>query len=201
MGRGVPELGDREMRPVGSDVGAPRGAALDDRDGGALNFNLETDLVRSVRWHASVDEPLDPGEVQLRELRSGGHGARLPSDRVCRQVKRRRIRYVLDRSYVLLARLPVEPISHPICAWLPLGKAQRLGSEAYESPALPLSYSAAANRISERHSERQPTTQSQRALASLLDAIRRNHEPLTNGADRGSTRRPPRRRLRVTCAS
>lgn len=79
MGRGVPEPGDREVRPLGPEVGPPRGAAFNDRDGGALNFNLETDLVRGVRWHASVDEPLDPGEIQFRELRSGGHRATLPT--------------------------------------------------------------------------------------------------------------------------
>jgi hypothetical protein len=35
---------------------------------------------------------------------------------------RSQIRYALYRSYVLLARWPIEPISHPIRAWLPHGK-------------------------------------------------------------------------------
>jgi hypothetical protein len=61
-----------------------------------------------------------------------------------------RIRYALYPSYVLLARWLIEPISHPIRAWLPLGKAQRLDGEAYESPALPLSYSATAIKLIER---------------------------------------------------
>jgi hypothetical protein len=44
----------------------------------------------------------------------------------------------------------MEPISHPIRARFPLGKAQRLGGEAYESPALPLSYSAVVFKLIER---------------------------------------------------
>jgi hypothetical protein len=66
-------------------------------------------------------------------------------------------RYVLYRSYVLLDSLPIEPISHPIRACVPLGKAQRLDRQAYESPALPLSYSATAAKFIERDPERQPT--------------------------------------------
>jgi hypothetical protein len=49
------------------------------------------------------------------------------------------IRYALYRSYVLFFYSPIEPITEQIRAWVPLGKAQRLGGEAYESPALPLS--------------------------------------------------------------
>jgi hypothetical protein len=41
-------------------------------------------------------------------------------------------RYALYRSYVLLARPPIEPISHPIRAWLPLGKAQRIEEVTYD---------------------------------------------------------------------
>jgi hypothetical protein len=55
-----------------------------------------------------------------------------------------------------LARPKIEPISHEIRAWLPLGKAQRLDGQAYESPALPLSYSAAIAKLIERDPERQP---------------------------------------------
>jgi hypothetical protein len=51
-------------------------------------------------------------------------------------------RYALDRSYVLLVPPPIEPISHQIRAWVPLRKAQRIEEVTYESPALPLSYSA-----------------------------------------------------------
>jgi hypothetical protein len=35
--------------------------------------------------------------------------------------------YALDRSYVLLAERPIELVSHPIRAWPPLAKPQRLG--------------------------------------------------------------------------
>jgi hypothetical protein len=56
---------------------------------------------------------------------------------------------------VLLARRPIEPISHPIRAWVPLTKAQRIEEVTYESPALPLSYSAAATKLIERDPERQ----------------------------------------------
>jgi hypothetical protein len=41
---------------------------------------------------------------------------------------------VLYRSYVLLALPPIEPISHPIRAWFPLGKALRIDEVTYESP-------------------------------------------------------------------
>ena len=43
-----------------------------------------------------------------------------------------RIRYALYRSYVLYARPTIEPISHPIRAWLPLGKAQRIEVMTYD---------------------------------------------------------------------
>jgi hypothetical protein len=56
-----------------------------------------------------------------------------------------RIRYVLYRSYVLLAR---PPITEQIPDELTIGKAQRLDREAHEPPALPLSYSAAARSLS-----------------------------------------------------
>jgi len=66
-----------------------------------------------------------------------------------------RIRYALYRSYVLYARPTIEPISHPIRAWLPLGKAQRIEVLTYESPALPLSYSAVGFKLTERDWRRQ----------------------------------------------
>jgi len=62
----------------------------------------------------------------------------------------RSIGYALYRSYVLLDRRPIEPISHPIRAWVPLGKAQRIEELTYESPALPLSYSAVVYKLTER---------------------------------------------------
>jgi hypothetical protein len=56
-----------------------------------------------------------------------------------------KIRCALYRIYVLLAEPPIEPISGGIPDQVPLGKAQRIGGRANESPALPLSYSAAAS--------------------------------------------------------
>jgi len=41
-------------------------------------------------------------------------------------------RYALYRSYVLLAKPPIELISHPIRAWVPLGKAQRIEEVTYD---------------------------------------------------------------------
>ncbi len=90
-------------------------------------------------------------------------------------------RYALFRSYVLLLEPPIEPISHPIRASLPLGKAQRIDRQAYESPALPLSYSAIVERISaparagklaSRGWQRltRPATQVRRNRISVLDA-------------------------------
>jgi len=49
---------------------------------------------------------------------------------------------------MLLAPPPVEPITEHILDQIPLGKAQRLDRRAYESPALPLSYSAAVSSLS-----------------------------------------------------
>jgi hypothetical protein len=65
-------------------------------------------------------------------------------------------RYVLYRSYVLLVEPVIEPITERIPDQVPLGKAQRLDGRAYESPALPLSYSAAGIKLIERDPERQP---------------------------------------------
>ena len=41
-------------------------------------------------------------------------------------------RYVLYRSYVLLARRPIEPISHLIRARVPLMEAQRIEEVTYD---------------------------------------------------------------------
>jgi hypothetical protein len=65
-------------------------------------------------------------------------------------VIRERIRYVLNRSYVLLGGTAIEHISEQICAQIPRSEAQRIEEVTYESPALPLSYSATAFKISER---------------------------------------------------
>jgi len=59
-------------------------------------------------------------------------------------------RYALYRSYVLLCQPSIELISEQLPDQVPLGKAQRLSREAYESPALPLSYSAVVFKLTER---------------------------------------------------
>jgi len=63
--------------------------------------------------------------------------------------------YVLYRSYVLLGSPTIEPISEHFSDQVPLGKAQRLDGEAYESPALPLSYSAVRCKLTEHDRGRQ----------------------------------------------
>jgi hypothetical protein len=50
---------------------------------------------------------------------------------------------------VLFVNSQIEPISEHLPDQVPLGKAQRLDRQAYESPALPLSYSAAASKLTE----------------------------------------------------
>jgi hypothetical protein len=62
---------------------------------------------------------------------------------------------VLYPSYVLLASPQIEPITEQVPDQLPLREAQRIAAEAYESPALPLSYSAAAVKLIERDPEGQ----------------------------------------------
>ena len=57
---------------------------------------------------------------------------------------------------MLLDLLPIEPISEHIPDQIPLGKAQRIDGEAYESPALPLSYSAAGPKLTECDLSQQP---------------------------------------------
>ena len=57
---------------------------------------------------------------------------------------------------MLFVQRPIEPISHPIRAWVPLGKAQRIEEVTYESPALPLSYSAVAVKLTEHELRQQP---------------------------------------------
>jgi hypothetical protein len=60
---------------------------------------------------------------------------------------KRRQRYALYRRHVLQDSASIEPISEHIPDQVPLGKAQRLDRLANESPALPLSYSAMAERF------------------------------------------------------
>jgi hypothetical protein len=94
--------------------------------------------------HAAVEQPptrrVYDGAGWGKHRRVAGRNAReLYGSR-----RNRRFRYALYRSYVLLRSTPMEPISHPIRAWVPLTKAQRIEDVTYESPALPLSYSAGA---------------------------------------------------------
>jgi hypothetical protein len=58
-----------------------------------------------------------------------------------------------------LAAPQIEPITEQVPDQVPLGKAQRLDGQAYESPALPLSYSAGVTKLIERDPERQPQSQ------------------------------------------
>jgi len=67
-----------------------------------------------------------------------------------------RIRYALYRSYVLLEKVTIEHISEQFRAQDPRSEAQRIEEVAYESPALPLSYSATVVKITERDSPQQP---------------------------------------------
>ena len=89
--------------------------------------------------------------------------ARLPSS-----FADQHIRYVLYRSYVLLAAPQIEPITEQVADQIPLGKAQRLHREAYESPALPLSYSANEIKLIERDPQRQPPTQEHMNVAQHI---------------------------------
>ena len=57
---------------------------------------------------------------------------------------------MLYGRYVLLDEAAIEHISEQIRAQIPRSGPQRLDREAYESPALPLSYSATPNKITER---------------------------------------------------
>jgi hypothetical protein len=63
---------------------------------------------------------------------------------------------VLYGSYVLLGWTQIQPISEQIPDQAPLGKAQRSNGEAYESPALPLSYSAVEVKLTEHDLRQQP---------------------------------------------
>ena len=81
----------------------------------------------------------------------------------------RRIRYALYRSYALLSSPTIEPISGGIPDHVPLGRAQRSGWEAYESPALPLSYSA-VDLCSDRQGHQAPM--SSKSLAQRSSSTR-----------------------------
>jgi hypothetical protein len=68
----------------------------------------------------------------------------VPAGMVTRRLGRANhpFRYALDLSYVLSASPQIEPITEEVPDQIPLGEAQRIDRQAYESPALPLSYSA-----------------------------------------------------------
>ena len=86
-------------------------------------------------------------------------------------------RYALYRSYALLGSASIEPITEQVTDQVPLGKAQRIDGEAYESPALPLIYSATVIKLTERDPERQPPSQEQITVA----------QHITIGARRGAS--------------
>ena len=88
---------------------------------------------------------------------------------------------MVDRSYVLNRLVLIEPITEHIPVQVPLGKAQRLDLQAYESPALPLTYSADGVKLIERDRGRQPpriqlTTIQQHIPVRLADDPRLFHE-------------------------
>jgi len=136
----VPKSGDREAAPLWSEVRAPRCMALDDRDRDARPQPRDG----PDAWRAAARVPRrTAGSWRGRALGSScGWTHPQTTERLSRKARRPRIRYALDRSYVLLASSQIEPISHLSRAWRPLGKAQRIEEVTYESPALPLSYSA-----------------------------------------------------------
>ena len=71
---------------------------------------------------------------------------------------------------MLFPSRPIEPISEQIPDQVPLGKPQRFDGEAYESPALPLSCSAAVVKLIERDRERQPTSLERIAIEKHMTA-------------------------------
>jgi hypothetical protein len=85
-------------------------------------------------------------------------------------------RYALNRSYVLLGLASIEPITDQIPDRPPLGKAQRIEELTYESPALPLSYSATTAKLTERALPGQPQV-SAHDFCHLLLASHRAHRP------------------------
>jgi hypothetical protein len=98
-----------------------------------------------------------------------------------------RIRYVLYRSYVLLAMAPIEHISERIRAQLPSSEPQRIDQEAYESPALPLSYSAAVVKITEHDQSRQPPALQHITIQQHITFVHRNgSEPTANRSPTGN---------------
>ena len=108
-----------------------------------------------------VTQPVHSVQSTLANQRSRvdlrvGFGATSPRARPPSPFADQHIRYVLYRSYVLLATPQIEPITEHIPDQIRLGKAQRLDREAYESPALPLSYSAAEFKFTERDLRQQP---------------------------------------------
>jgi hypothetical protein len=112
------------------------------------------------RTHAPGANGPARGRQSSRDPRLGSNPPKAPrrdalTSRLTRRDERQ-IRYVLYRSYVLFVNSQIEPISEHLPDQVPLGKAQRLDREAYESPALPLSYSAAVCKLTERAAGPQP---------------------------------------------
>jgi hypothetical protein len=122
-----------------------------------------------ARWGAIVGPPL-----QSRLL-----GRRWPTTQEATESAESGMRAI--RSYVLLSSPPIEPITERILDQTPLRKAQRLDRQAYESPALPLSYSA-------------ETSDSSRAAPRRQSARGERRQPLVRGrptrADPLANRRP-----------
>jgi hypothetical protein len=124
----------------------PPGPPLRFRTRGALRRRLRR-LAEGlpISWHGPVtDGELTAGRLEMTMGREKRAFSRQPF-----RVGNVLMRYALYRSYVLLANLPIEPISHPIRAWAALRKAQRIEEVTYESPALPLSYSATVAKVTE----------------------------------------------------
>jgi hypothetical protein len=70
--------------------------------------------------------------------------------------------------WVLFVNAPIQPITEQIPDRVPLGKAQRLGRRAHESPALPLSYSAAVAKLIERDLQRHHSPQEGMTVAEHM---------------------------------
>ena len=109
---------------------------------------------RSCTWACSVRIGFWDRVCHLASMSLPGLGKqrRWPGPPTCYEVRRSHredhelVRYVLYRSYVLYGPPTIQPISGPIRAHISRERAQRMCREAYESPALPLSYSATDSR-------------------------------------------------------
>jgi hypothetical protein len=76
VSREVAEAGDREPRPIRSDLGCPRRSALEDRDRPTTHIELDPDLVAQAGRDSSCAVAPDPREVEVGKDGLGrGHGA------------------------------------------------------------------------------------------------------------------------------